>query len=83
MVAPATFTRAPPTNHVSLVIERAMREEGVSAGELARRLDVDARVVQRLTNPFYFGHSTRTLRAVAAALGKHLRVTFDCGHRVW
>ncbi|HEX7000847.1 MAG TPA: hypothetical protein VF164_04050 [Trueperaceae bacterium] len=65
------------TNYISLAIERAMREEGVSALELAQRLGAGVGVVQRLTDPFYFGHSTRTLRAVAAALGRKLRVSFD------
>lgn len=67
------------TNYISLAIERAMREEGVSTVELARRLDTNVAVVQRLTDPFYFGHSTRTLRAVAAALGRKLRVSLDAG----
>lgn len=65
------------TNYISLAIERAMLEEGVSLAELADRLGTSAVVVARLTDPFYFGHSTRTLRAVAAALGRELRVSLD------
>ena len=65
------------TNYISLAIERAMRDEGVSIAELAHRLGASVMVVKRLTDPFYFGHSTRTLRAVAAALGRQLRVSLD------
>lgn len=65
------------TNYISLAIERAMREEGITVAQLAHRLGASVMVVQRLTDPFYFGHSTRTLRAVAGALGRQLRVSFD------
>ena len=36
-------------------------------------------VVTRVTDPFYFGHTTRTLRKVAEALGLALRVDFVAG----
>ena len=61
-------------NEASVAIERALREEGVAYAELARRMDAPASVVTRLTDPFYFGHTTRSLRKVAHALGRRLDV---------
>lgn len=63
-------------NEVSVAIEVALREQGVTYAELARRMGVPRSVVTRLTDPFYFGHTTRTLRNVARALGRALRVAF-------
>lgn len=74
-----------PVSVVSTAIERARREEGVSYAELARRMEVPRSVVTRITNPFYFGHTTRTLRSVAQALGREVHVSLDKpgngGHR--
>lgn len=61
-------------NEVSVAIERALREEGVAYAELARRMGASPSVVTRLTDPFYFGHTTRSLRTVARALGRRLDV---------
>ena len=69
-VRPATVSVA------SEAIERALREEGLAYVELARRMNVPRSVESRITNPFYFGHTSRTLRQVAAALGRELRVGF-------
>lgn len=63
-------------NEVSVAIEVALREQGVTYAELARRMGVPRSVVTRLTDPIYFGHTTRTLRNVAGAMGRTLRVAF-------
>jgi hypothetical protein len=72
-VAPADVSE------VSVTIERAIRDEGMTYAALARRMAVPRSVVTRLTDPFYFGHTTRTLRRVADALGLTLRVDFVAG----
>ncbi|MDZ7802321.1 MAG: helix-turn-helix transcriptional regulator [Trueperaceae bacterium] len=71
------FVPPAPVSGVSVAIERALREEGVTYAALARRMGVPRSVVTRITNPFYFAHATRTLRAVARALGREMRVTFE------
>ena len=48
---------------------------GVAYAELARRTGVPRSVVTRPTDPFSFGHATRTLRNVARALGRALPAT--------
>jgi hypothetical protein len=63
-------------NEVSVAIEAAVREEGLAHAELARRMGVPRSVVSRLTDPLYFGHTTRTLRRVASALDRNLHVSF-------
>jgi hypothetical protein len=42
-------------------------------------------VVTRITNPFYFGHTSRTLRSVAEALGREVHVSLDkpSNHDQW
>lgn len=70
-VAPAAISEP------SVAIARALRADGVSQAELARRMAIPRSVVTRLTDPLYFGHTTRTLRRVAEALGRHLRVSLD------
>ena len=72
-VAPADVSE------VSVTIERAIRAQGMTYAALARRMAVPRSVVTRLTDPFYFGHTTRTLRKVAEALGLALRVDFVAG----
>jgi hypothetical protein len=61
----------------AIAIEKALRDEGISQAELARRMNVPASVVSRITDPLYFGHTSRTIRGVAAALGRVLHVSLD------
>ncbi len=61
-------------NPVSLEIEQALEKAGVSQAELARRLGTSRSAVNRLVNPFYWGHSLDMLRRVAAALEAELEV---------
>jgi hypothetical protein len=71
------YVRPAPISDASIAIARALREDGVSAAELARRMGVPRSVISRLTDPLYFGHSTRTLRGVAAALDRTLTITLE------
>lgn len=66
-----------PLSTFAVAIEKAMREEGISQADLARRMRTPASVVSRITDPLYFGHTSKTLRAVADALGRDLRVTLE------
>lgn len=65
-----------PMNPVSLEIEQALSGAGLSQAELARRIGSSRSAVNRLTNPFYWGHSLDVLRRVAEALDSELQVKF-------
>ena len=56
-----------------LALYLAMREQGVSNSELARRLGVDERVVRRMLDP---GHATKAekIQTALAVLGKQITV---------
>ena len=71
------YVRPAPVSDASIAIARALRDDGVSAAELARRMGVPRSVISRLTDPLYFGHSTRTLRGVAAALDRKLTIALE------
>lgn len=59
---------------VSLELQRALREAGLSQSELARRLGVKQPSIARLFSPNYDGHSVRSLREIADALGYRLEI---------
>lgn len=63
-------------NPVSLEIEQTLNNAGVSQAELARRIGSSRSAVNRLVNPFYWGHSSDMLRRVAEALDTELQVKF-------
>lgn len=65
-----------PLNPVSLTLAAELKRLGVKSSELARRLGTSRSVVSRLTNPFYWGHSVKTLNRVAEVLGAELKVSF-------
>ena len=71
------YVAAANVNEVSVAIGRALREEGASHAELARRTGVPPSVVTRISDPLYFGHTSRTLRSVACALAREVRVAFE------
>lgn len=64
-------------NPVSLAIEGALKRSGISKAELARRMNIPRSTASRITDPFYWGHSSDTLRRVAEALNADMRVTFQ------
>lgn len=71
------YVEPTPLSTFSLAIEKALREEGISQAELARRMGAPASVVSRIIDPLYFGHSSKTLRAVADALGRDIQVRLE------
>lgn len=64
-------------NPVSLTLEQAILAAGITKAELARRMGTTASVISRLTDPFYFGHSSDSLERAARALGIELVVTYN------
>jgi antitoxin HicB len=66
-----------PMNPVSLAIERALECSATTKAELARRMGIPRSNATRITDPFYWGHSSDTLRKVAQALGAEMQVTFE------
>ena len=70
------YVEPAPLNPVSLTLAAELERLGVKPSELARRLGTSRSVVSRLTNPFYWGHSVKTLNRVAEVLGTELRVSF-------
>lgn len=56
---------------------RGGEEPAIVCTELARRMDAPRSVITRITNPFYFGHTSRTLRSVAAALDRQVHLSID------
>ncbi len=70
------FIRPANINPVSLEIASARESLGLSQAELGRRLSMPRSNVNRLENPFYFGHSLAILNRVAEALGVELEVSF-------
>jgi antitoxin HicB len=60
----------------------AMRREGISKSELARRLGVDEKDVRRLVDPSYRGSKVERLHAALAACGIAAHITLvDTGGR--
>ena len=59
-----------------IALYQAMREQGVSNSELARRLKVGETVVRRMLDPDHATKSTR-LEAALLAVGKRLYVAVD------
>lgn len=70
MVEPAAI------NPVSLAIEAELKRQHIKPAELARRAGMTPSVVSRLTDPFYFGHSLKSLNQIGSALGREVKVSF-------
>lgn len=70
------YVEPAPLNPVALTIEAKLKQQGINQSELARRMGVPRSVVSRLTNPFYWGHSLKSLNEVARALRTQLEVGF-------
>ena len=64
-------------NPVSLEVGEAIERAGLSGAEVARRMGVPRQVVYRLTDPFYFGHTVKSLERVSVAIGMNLIVAFS------
>ncbi len=65
-----------PTVAAKLALYNAMREQRVTAEQLAERLEIDRQAIQKLLNPLYRSHIT-TVRRALSAVGRELIVE-DC-----
>jgi antitoxin HicB len=63
-----------PVNPVSLEVERYIKSLGISQAEAARRIGTSRAALNRLTNPFYWGHNVSSLRQLTEALGGKVEV---------
>lgn len=55
-------------------LDAAMREEGVSKSEMARRMETSRSALNRLLDPTHGSVTLGTLQKAAAALGRELRL---------
>jgi antitoxin HicB len=58
-----------PVNPVSLEVESYIKSLGISQAEAARRIGTSRAALNRLTNPFYWGHNVSSLRQLTQTLG--------------
>jgi antitoxin HicB len=65
----------PPVLAYKAALFSAMRRDGVSKSELARRLKLDEKDVRRLVDPRYRGSKVERLHAALAACGIAARIT--------
>ncbi len=65
-----------PTVAAKFALYNAMREQGVTATDLAERLNLDEQAIEKLLNPLYRSHIT-TVRRALAVVGRDLIVE-DC-----
>lgn len=72
-----TYVGVAPLSAFAMAIEKALQEEGISQAEVARRMQVSASVVSRITDPVYLGRTSRTLRAVADVLGRDIKIHLE------
>ena len=70
----SVFMELAPINPVSLEIERAVKESGLSDSEIARRMGSSPAAVGRLQDAFYWGHSLTALRKLADVLGVRIEL---------
>ena len=71
---------SPTPDPIALEIARAITQAGINKAELAQRLGLSRSHVSRWCSPDYHGHSIKTLRAIAEALGMRLEVRFVKEH---
>lgn len=67
---------AAPINPVSLEIGRVINESGKSLRELGKETGIGYSVLSRLQDPFYWGHSMKSLIAFADAFNLKAKVEF-------
>ena len=68
------FVEPAPMNPVAAQVEAARNAANLTQAEFARRLGMARSNVSRLENPFYWGHSLKTLKRVADALEQKLQI---------
>jgi antitoxin HicB len=72
----AVLIEPAPMNPISLEIERIIEWSGLTLTALAKRMQTSPAALVRLKDPFYWGHSVRSLREIASATGMSLEVKF-------
>lgn len=72
---------AAPMNPISLEIERIIERSGLTLTAIAKRMQTSPAALVRLKDPFYWGHSVRSLREVATATGMSLEVKFKAARK--
>lgn len=70
MVEPA------PTNPVSLKVAITIEASGLTQAEIAERMETTQSVISRLADPFYWGHTIKSLSRLAKALGRKVEIDF-------
>lgn len=65
-----------PMNPISLEIERILEKSGESLRVIAKRIGTSPAALVRMKDPFYWGHSVRSLRDIAQACHQQLEVRF-------
>lgn len=63
-------------NPTSRQIEQAIKASGLSEREIARRMGTGHAAIHRLTDPFYWGQTVKTLRSLGAILNLSLDMQF-------
>ena len=81
LLAPPTapeglMLEAAPMNPISLEIERILEKSGETLRVIAGRIGTSPAALIRMKDPFYWGHSVRSLRDVAQACNQQLEMRF-------
>lgn len=63
--------------NISQKIKAARHKAGLTQSELGKKLGVSQNSISQLENPKYAGHSIKTLRKIADALGLKLVVSLE------
>jgi antitoxin HicB len=68
-------------NPVSLEVSRIIERSGLTLTEIAKRMRTSVAALVRMKNPFYWGHSLKTLREFGEATGTSLEVKFKSARK--
>ncbi len=64
------------TSARSLELAKLLAESGLTQNEVAKRMRTTQSTVSRLTDPFYFGHSVKSIERFVAALGRRVEISY-------
>jgi antitoxin HicB len=83
MAAPEFVWLEPaPMNSVSLEVGRVIEKSGMTLTAIARAMQTSVPALIRLKDPFYWGHSLKTLSALGEAVQAKVEVRFKPQPRV-
>jgi antitoxin HicB len=77
----AEFIEPAMMNPVSLEVSRIIERSGLTLTEIAKRMRTSVAALVRMKNPFYWGHSLKTLREFGIATGSSLEVKFKTSRK--